>query len=67
MNKKMSEMMRLVEEEAITTGRCCYLFQMHDKLNYCFNFMPGWLFKAYPGGRTQLSVDGSKIWNKKVT
>ena len=62
---KMLRMMGLVESTAILTGKCCYLFRIHNKLDYCFNFMPGWLFKAYPGGRKVLSVEGKKYLEKK--
>jgi hypothetical protein len=67
MNKNMLEMMTLVEEKAIETGRLIYLFQLRDGFDYCFNFMPGWLFKVYPGGRKQLSIEGSKLLKQSVT
>lgn len=61
---EFNKMRLLVIGEAEVTGRCCWLFlRSENKYDYSFRFMPGWLFKAYPGGRRQLSVAGKKHWD----
>jgi hypothetical protein len=60
----MKEMMQLVVDKAELTGRCTYLFRNSKDFDYSFRYMPGWFFKAFPGGRKQLSVEG-QAWLKK--
>jgi hypothetical protein len=57
------EMMLYVADRAVKMGRVCYLFDLKGKLDYSWRYIPGWLFKAYPGGRTVMSVDGVKFQN----
>ena len=57
----MRKMMSLADHNAAITGRCCWVFRIHDHLDYCYNFMPGWLYKSYPGGRKQLSIEGKAL------
>ena len=58
LNDAMVETARMAQNH----GRCCYLYKFRNgTLNITHQVWNDWIFKAYPGGRKQLSVIGSKL------
>jgi hypothetical protein len=53
------EVVKMAEEE----GRVCYLYRRSGKFRYgaSFAYWGDWIFKAYPGGRKELRVEGRRI------
>jgi len=62
MNMKgaMVEVVKMSQEQ----GRLCYLYNHHGEYEASFTFWPDWLFKAYPGGRKQLSLEGTRLFQQ---
>jgi hypothetical protein len=49
-------------QKAKKMDRLCYLYQRQDGSFYTsFECRKGWLFRAYPGGRKELSTSGNEI------
>lgn len=58
----MKSAMVQVVEMAKDQDRVCYLYRNKITREYeiSFTYWKDWLFRAWPGGRKELSVDGSK-------
>lgn len=48
---------------AKSENEICYLYEDPGRGDYwaSFEYWDDWLFKAYPGGRTELSVSGKSL------
>jgi hypothetical protein len=60
----ISEAVRVAKE----ARQLCYVIERHDGDGYTttFEYQKGWLFKAYPGGRKELSVRGNELVEETV-
>jgi hypothetical protein len=61
MEKAMVEVVNMAKEH----DRVCYLYQSRGgfcEFGASFLYWSDWLFKAYPGGRKQLSVKGNELF-----
>lgn len=66
MDKK--EAIKMFIEMAKKEKQICYLYFYNFPMGVfgaCFEYWDDWLFKAYPGGRTELSVKGKEILGKE--
>jgi hypothetical protein len=59
----MTRAMAQVVDMAIVGGRICYLYKRRSKYSFqaSYHYWNDWLFKAYPGGRKQLSIRGKEL------
>lgn len=49
-------------QKAKRLERLCYLYRRQDGSFYTsFEYRNGWLFRAYPGGRKELSTRGNEL------
>lgn len=55
-----SEAIKKTIELAIHSGKLTYLYSVSDKYWISFFYRKDWLFRAYPGGRKELSTLGNK-------
>lgn len=59
------EAMAEVVQMARDKGELCYLYRRGPSGNFkwgaSFQYWDNWLFKAYPGGRKVLSMEGKKL------
>lgn len=55
------EAMQKTITEAKTSGNLCYLYEKDDGYWVSTQYQKDWLFRAYPGGRKELSMRGSKL------
>lgn len=57
-----NEGISVVFRKAKETSRLCYLYQRPNGTFYSsYEHRNNWLFRAYPGGRRELSIAGKKI------
>ena len=56
----MKEAMVEVAQMAKRSGNLCYLYEDGQGFKASEHYWKDWLFKAYPGGRMQLSMSGKK-------
>lgn len=56
----------VVVETAKDTGRLCYVVKRQNGDDYVttFEYRKDWLFRAYPGGRRELSIKGNELVQK---
>lgn len=59
--RSFESMMQLAVDKAANMGRSCYVILANGKLECDFHWIRGWLFRAYPGGRKVLSVEGKEF------
>ena len=61
---QMAVAMRKVVEMAQHENKVCYLYKNNLTKEYeaSYTYWKDWLFKAWPGGRKQLSVEGTKLF-----
>lgn len=55
------EAMNRTKQESVDSGHLVYLYRKNDKFFISRELRDDWLFKAYPGGRSQLSKKGKEI------
>lgn len=46
---------------AISSGELCYLYENENGYFLSYQYRHTWLFRAYPGGRKELSRKGKEI------
>lgn len=56
MLQSMAEVARMARER----GEICYLYKTQAGYIASFQYWKDWLFKAYPGGRKVVSIEGRK-------
>ena len=57
----MKDAMADVVNMAKDKGKLCYLYYSVGKFKASFICWQDWIFKAYPGGRKELSLRGKRI------
>jgi len=57
MKEAMADVVKMARDE----GKLCYLYYSAGKFEASFIYWQDWIFKAYPGGRKELSLRGKRI------
>ena len=52
-------------EVARSKNATCYVFAYHTYYRVSYVYQKNWLFRAYPGGRRQLSLLGTSVFEKE--
>jgi len=55
------EAMQKTIDGAISSGQLCYLYENENGYFLSYQYQHTWLFRAYPGGRKELSGRGKEI------
>ena len=62
---RFQDAMGLAVLKSEQSGRMVSIFlRLDGSMDYCFGYMAGWLFRVYPGGRKELSIDGKRILDR---
>lgn len=57
--------MKYAIDAAKRENKLCYVSDCNDGYLVSFNWSDNWLFRAYPGGRKELSMKGKNVIDSK--